>query len=282
MTNIAFEAFACHTFTNSEGLVESRWLKADVSIQCGTDEHNEAIALSWMAILLYPIGLLALCGGLLFAARSAILTKRPTALSRAISFLWFEFEPHFFWWECVEMLRRLVLVGLMVLAQGSIMQLVFGTLLSVVFLLFQVQAAPYAAMDDDFLASALNFGLVAIFLSSIAFKYDELIRLDDFDAKMSIEQKDYYIVSQSLLVFIMTVGVLGAMILSFVLFLMQFTFEVRRQRHEALAAKARRLRNKENNEMVQAPRLKEGHFHVFLSHVWASGQDQMRVVKTVY
>jgi hypothetical protein len=44
--------------------------------------------------------------------------------------------------------RRLVLVGLMVLAQGSMVQLLTGTLLSAAFLLFQVQASPYKEMAE--------------------------------------------------------------------------------------------------------------------------------------
>ena len=140
VTNVAFDAFACYKFTESE------WLKTDVSIECGTADHHTAIARAWVAIFLYPIGLLALNGGLLFAARNAILKTRPTILSRSIAFLHREFEPQFFWWELVEMLRRFVLVGLMVLAQGSMVQLVMGTLLSAFFLLFQVQASPYATL----------------------------------------------------------------------------------------------------------------------------------------
>ena len=54
------------------------------------------------------------------------------------------------------MLRRFVLVGLMVLVPGM-MQIVVGTLLSGVFLLFQVQASPYKDTADDFLASASSF-----------------------------------------------------------------------------------------------------------------------------
>ena len=59
------------------------------------------------------------------------------------------------------MLRRLVLVGLLVLVRGMI-QLILGTLFAAIFLLFQVQASPYADMGDDFLASACSFGLVAL------------------------------------------------------------------------------------------------------------------------
>ena len=68
------------------------------------------------------------------------------------------------------MLRRLVLVGLMVLAQDSMMQIVVGTILSAIFLLFQVQAEPYKEMSDDFLASASSFCLVVVFICAYAFK----------------------------------------------------------------------------------------------------------------
>ena len=151
VTNVAFDAFSCYDFTESE------WLKADVAIECGTRQHTEAITLAWVAIILYPLGLLFVNGALLFASRRAVQSKRPTPLSRAIAFLYREYEPQFFWWELIEMLRRLVLVGLMVLAQGSMLQLVMGTLLSAVFLLFQVQTSPYIEMADDFLASASSF-----------------------------------------------------------------------------------------------------------------------------
>jgi len=273
VTNVAFEAFACHKFTESE------WLKADVSIQCGTPAHHTAIARAWVAIVLYPIGLLALNGGLLYAARKAILKTRPTGLSRAIGFLYREFEPQFFWWELVEMLRRFVLVGLMVLAQGSMVQLVMGTLLSAFFLLFQIQASPYASMADDFLASAVSFGLVTVFLCSIAFKYDSLVGLEDISSKMSIEQQGYYIVNQMLLSIIMLASVVGALVFSLVLFVVQFGVEARRLQQEVQSLKARRLRYKTSDMQAHAPAIAQEGFHNFLSHVWGTGQDQMRIVK---
>ena len=278
VTNVAFEAFACFTFTESE------WLKADVAVECGTAEHDKAKALAWVAIILYPIGLLALNGALLFAARGAIVMNRPTPLSRAIAFLYREYLPHIFWWELVEMLRRFVLVGLMVLAQQlGIMQLILGTLLSAAFLMFQVQASPYAAMADDFLATAASFGVVVVFLCSYAFKNHELVSLDDFSSKMSIEQEEYYVVNQSMLSLFMFAGVLGALILSFVLFLIQIAVEIRRLRLEAHEVVARRLCYKADHEQVYAPKLPHSStakfYHIFLSHVWGTGQDQMRVIK---
>ena len=81
------------------------------------------------------------------------------------------------------MLRRFVLVGLMVLAKGSMLQLVTGTLLSAMFLFFQVQAAPYVKPSDDFLASVAGFSLVIVFVCSYAFKDYQLVGLADVRRK---------------------------------------------------------------------------------------------------
>ena len=251
-----------------------------MAIECGTAAHDDAKNLAWVAIIIYPCGMLALNASLLFAARHAILKKRPTKLSSAISFLYREYETHFFWWELVEMLRRFVLVGLMVLAQGSMLQLIMGTLLSAVFLLFQVQAAPYESMSDDFLSSGANFALVAIFLCSYAFKEAALTGLADVQSKMSDEQRDVYVISTLSLTIIVTASVLGALSLSFILFVMQLTVEGRRLRKEARASKARRLRLLATGEEAHAPVLpSEMIYHTFLSHVWGTGQDQMRIIK---
>ena len=48
------------------------WLKADVSIQCYTPDHNFAISVAIFAIILYPIGVLGTNALLLFKARKAI------------------------------------------------------------------------------------------------------------------------------------------------------------------------------------------------------------------
>ena len=61
--------------------------------------------------------------------------------------------------QLVEMLRRLLLVGLMVLVPGM-MQVIAALIASAMFLLFQVQASPYKDLLDDFLASSSSFALV--------------------------------------------------------------------------------------------------------------------------
>ena len=72
----------------------SSWLIADVSIECGTAEHVQAQSLAWVAIALYPIGLLLLNATLLRRARRAIEFGPRTELSKALAFLHSEYKPH--------------------------------------------------------------------------------------------------------------------------------------------------------------------------------------------
>ena len=42
---------------------------------------------------------------------------------------------------------------------------------------------------------------------------------------------------------------------------------------------ARLLRYQKDGAPIDAPPIKEEGFHLFLSHVWGTGQDQMRIIK---
>lgn len=156
VTSAAFEAFSCYEFDDG-----TSYLIADVAIECSTSQrestsHLRVVRTAWVAIFLYPIGQILLTAALLYAARGALLSGQSTVLSEAITFLHREcvlhlrclhqpalharqaplppttchhlsvfrrYEPNFYWWEIVEMIRRLVLVGLfMLVRRGSVRQ----------------------------------------------------------------------------------------------------------------------------------------------------------------
>ena len=57
----------------------------------------------------------------LHRARMAIIEQKPSALSEALGFLHRDLKPHFYWWEQMEMVRRLVLIGFLGVVQpGSV------------------------------------------------------------------------------------------------------------------------------------------------------------------
>ena len=100
ITNLAFQAWPCVSFDD-----ERSFLIADLSIECGGGRHLEAQAWAWVAMIIYPVGLIVGCGVLLFLAREAISSQMPSRLSNATAFLHAEYKPAHYYWELFEMAR---------------------------------------------------------------------------------------------------------------------------------------------------------------------------------
>jgi hypothetical protein len=271
VTQVAFESFPCYEFDNRL----YRYLKADVNIDCNTSAYAGATGLAWVAIILYPIGLLVLNFALLVRCRKSLLAGEETPLTRATAFLHKEYDPICFWWELAEMLRRFLLVGLFVVIQpGQIMQICAGTIVAGIFLLIQLQAKPYKNPSDDLLASASSFALLMVFLCSIFYKYASLIDSEELQAKMSDEQREDYITSSLALSVILIVSVLGSILAAAVLAAVQVAQEIRKR------MALRLLKYAKDGKEVVCKRLTDAQaFHLFLSHAWPAAQDRMRIVK---
>ena len=132
-----------------------------------------------------------------------------------------------------------------------------------------------------------------LFTCSLLYKYDALTASTDIRSKMSIEQKEDYLYSQLLLTAILTTSIVGSLVIAGALLLTELV-------HEALERAAmRRLRYVSNDEVVLLPKPPDPiqpskgsqkgddlnatpvvpHFHLFLSHTWAQGQSDMRIIK---
>jgi hypothetical protein len=132
---VAFEGFACHEFEPVGDTPARSWLRADVSIECGTPEHASVTMVAWVAIVLYPIGVWLGCLVLLWNASTAIMCGELTPFSRSISFLYKEYQVTTYWCELIEMLRKFLLIGLMVIVcLGNILQIAIGTMASAAYL----------------------------------------------------------------------------------------------------------------------------------------------------
>jgi len=178
------------------------------------------------------------------------------------------------------MFRRLALVGIFVLIKrGSIVQLVVGVVFCAVWLLLQMQAAPFRHLGDNYLASSCSFALLVFFLSCLVSKVGTLTEVQDVQAVLTFEQASDFVVPDLALAVLLFLSSLSALLASFALLLLQLGLERVRMSREARASKARRLRRKDTGEEVEAPVIEDDAFHLFLSHVWDTGQDQMRIVK---
>ena len=270
VTKVAFDGFPCFWFENdSKG-----WLRQDVSIQCSLPDERPTM-LSWAAVIIYPVGIWSFCALLLLKASSAIIAGKSTPLSRSIGFLHREYDVESFWWELMEMLRKFLLVGLFVTFKpGSVEQIAIGTVVCATYLMVQLQASPYKNPSDDYLAVASSFSLLMVFFCSVIYKYAALVVVEDLQEKMSIEQQDDYIVDNTMLSALLFASVLGSLVFSGILVVVQIIMEIKNN------AKLRRLKYMATGKWVECKELFDPQaFHLFLSHAWPAAQDRMRIVK---
>jgi hypothetical protein len=136
-------------------------------------------------ILVYPIGIPGLYFYLLWTYRREISSRVPspshgaketTAEELAISplsLLFHSYRPHLWWWEMVETANRLLLTGVLVLiAQGSALQIVIGLLLSLLFIRLYDSFDPF---DDHVVSAVKNLSqwqIFFVFLIALLFKAD--------------------------------------------------------------------------------------------------------------
>ena len=163
MTIVGFDGFPCYWFAPVGDVPARGWLRADVSIECDSPEHASVMAVAWVAIVVYPIGIWLGCAALLWKASAAIVSGEPTPFSRSISLLHREYKATTYWWELMEMLRKFFLVGLfVVLEPGTILQITCGTIVCATYLMVQLQADPYKQRSDNYLAVASSFALLMV------------------------------------------------------------------------------------------------------------------------
>ena len=109
----------------------------------------------------------ALYLALLFRARRSILGRTPCPLSRAISFLWADYEPRFWWWEPLEMARKLTLTSFVLVRTERYPQLrlLVAILTTIAALMCQLVLSPYRQREDDWIALGNHLALLLVFLA---------------------------------------------------------------------------------------------------------------------
>ena len=246
VTNMAFDAFPCHRICHGPDVPcrpqdVHHYLKADLSIECHTAEHHRVMSTAYVAISLYPVGVLLLCAWLLWQVRTEMHSstserrislgtgraqaRELSALYRATAFLHLEYHPSIFWWELLEMFRRLVLLGVLLLLSGNALQLCLGTLVCACFLLLQVQLRPHASPYDNFLATAGSFALLVMLIVCSAFKHSELADLAKSQADVLRQKESGMVTSSFAAAAIFATVLLGMLVMSLIVCVMRIRVE---------------------------------------------------------
>ena len=192
VSNRAFAIFDCRQLG-----ADLRVLREDYSVRCGNDAHMTFTLLAAAVAVFFSAGVpVALIAVMLRQARArdavtdadrfvarrvaeelqlddraAIDVIQDVNMGKEYSFLVSAYHPRYFFWEGLDLLRKLAMVGLLVLAgQGSLSQIFIGLCLSVVTLGAQVYFEPYKHWQNNLLKLVTEAAIFLLLLVALVLK----------------------------------------------------------------------------------------------------------------
>jgi hypothetical protein len=147
-----FQTFNCREIDHDN------FLAPDLSIDCNSSEHARAEGVAWVMIAAFSIGLPAIYQALLYPHRKRLASSfshegaegsGPQASFKMFEFLYGDYKPQFYWWEGLEIVRKLLLTGVLVQFQkGSLVQTVMAMVIIVLHMLLLAHFKPYKRARD--------------------------------------------------------------------------------------------------------------------------------------
>jgi len=228
------------------------------------------------------VGVPLLYAVLLRASSDAVLNQSKgaaTALSLSTRFLWADYSEPAFWWEPIEMCRKLALTGwvLVIDERYGMLRVLVALLISTLFLTLRLTVKPLKRNDDRALMTFTELSLIMLYMAVLVIKACNV-------------SEDYCILfgfghdANGAFLFLLFSG-LSIMLIQLIFEIVSFMLSVRQE------MLARRVRFLGSGQMVElAPRTKADFahlpglepsecYHLFLSHAWPLGQDVCKLVK---
>jgi hypothetical protein len=150
------------------------FLEADLSVSCDDADYYAFSAISAIFLLLYVVGIPLGSFMLLRYHRAGLYdTSHPDnkALTIQYAHIYTNYEPNYFYWECIEMLKKCMLTGGMVLvAPGSSVQILLGSLIALAYLLVVLRLGPYNDENHDRLQVLSTLQILLVLLMGFAIK----------------------------------------------------------------------------------------------------------------
>ena len=250
------------------------FLRDDLNIECdGSDPaYQEINRLCWIFIAIWPIGVPITYLLFLIPNRRSILEKRSTRSVRATAFLHREYDSSFFWWEPFYLVQRLLVVGFLQWIPSDtdhpfgLIRLTMGQVVALLYMIVLMFVKPYKRFDMGVLAISAQLSIVAIFYGASYIKLWDMLEMED-PGTTGTDSLTFKITgftqswSLALLVFSFNV-------FSIVVFLAITVY------HMHVRRDTQSIRRSDNGELPELTLLPGMKYHVFISHIWSSGQDQ--------
>jgi hypothetical protein len=164
-SSVFFQTFNCRRID------QDRFLVSDLSIDCDSSEHARAEVVAGLMIFAFSIGLPVLYQALLYPNRRVLTmsaSRTNAAADAGLKFLYSDYKPRFWWWESIEIARKLVLTGALVrFEKGSLVQLVLAMVIIILHMLVLSHFKPYKRARDSVLALFTYSMLLMVFFGAL-------------------------------------------------------------------------------------------------------------------
>jgi len=146
-----------------------KYITADYRLVCGGDEYWYYVYMAYAGLVVYPIGCPLLYLVLLVRNRHKLESDEETC--NRMGFIYERYEKEYYWFEVVEMIRKLFLTGIILLAEpGSVFQLACALLIAAYFMAIHIRCLPFKDVTEDFLQTVSLISTVLVLVSAIMIK----------------------------------------------------------------------------------------------------------------
>jgi hypothetical protein len=176
LCTVIFGTFSCIKVPLADGQ-KHRFLFASMDVDCESEEHQRAVNWAIVAILLLVIGIplaWAFEGWRLQQKQESEGTSLRTLLEESpLALLFRGYHPNCWWWALVDAMFKLCLTGFAVLVeQGSIMQLTFALVVTVLYLALLLLYSPFEDAQHRLLQALFLLSMVLTFVGSLMLQLD--------------------------------------------------------------------------------------------------------------
>lgn len=172
----SFQTFVCRD------VGETVVIESDYSVQCFGRTYNKFAALAGLVIGLVPVGVPVALFIFLMRMKNTNLLNNMDSLSK-FGHIYRDYKPELFWWECVELLRKLLATSVIVfLDRGSTLQIIFGLFMAIAFHLLHAICHPY----HDLLLNILQHAFLFLIWFSLGCGLVMKIPISDSDQNQKI------------------------------------------------------------------------------------------------
>jgi hypothetical protein len=199
-----FQMFSCQDVDPDNDVSgDDEYMTVDYSVSCSSSKYHFGFAWAIASILVYPIGVPAYYFYVLYTSREMIQNRddltsllpsttsdeqsadNVTTYLQSILLLFEAYEPKYWYWEVIETMRRLMLTGVLVLiAQGSAVQIIVGICLSLFFLVLYDTYSPFADPIVGRVEAVSQRQILCVFFLALLVKADfgsvSIVALDVF------------------------------------------------------------------------------------------------------